>query len=320
MKREKIYFFVYDGASLALDPAEPVSISVLSAHGYSVPTGLTAVAASSTRVNLSWNAAAGATSYYVYRSETADGNYTEITSVTGTSYSNTGLQSGTAYYYKVCAYYSTGVYGGLSATVSAATPVDAPTGIAAAALSTSEIRLTWNAVTTGAERYYLYTAANSGGPWTELTHVSAAFYTHSGLSAGTAYYYKVRAYRNGVYSAYSAVVSAIPPTSGLFIQNKGFVSGVASPFSIANALLWLKTNVQANTAYTILINADETLAPQTLSQANLNNKKRRVNHAQGLRQRADSPVGVKRLTLYRGKRRYPDTGREYDAGRPGKRR
>jgi hypothetical protein len=125
--------------------------------------------------------------------------------------------------------------------------VDAPAGVTVAALSTSEILLTWNAVTTGAERYYLYTAANSGGPWTELAYVSATSYTHSGLTAETAYYYKVRAYRNGVYSAYSAVVSAIPPVAGLFVgDNLAYDSGVASPFSIAHALAWLKTNAQTN--------------------------------------------------------------------------
>jgi hypothetical protein len=67
----------------------------------SVPTGLTATAVAVSQINLSWNASTdnvGVAGYDIYR----NGAY--LTSVTGTSYSNTGLTMGTTYSYRVAAY------------------------------------------------------------------------------------------------------------------------------------------------------------------------------------------------------------------------
>ncbi len=72
----------------------------------SAPTGLTASAVSQTQINLSWNASSGATGYKIYRG----GVY--LTSVTGTTYSNTtGLNCGTTYSYTVRAYNAGGTSG-----------------------------------------------------------------------------------------------------------------------------------------------------------------------------------------------------------------
>jgi hypothetical protein len=67
----------------------------------SAPTGLTATAASSSQINLSWSAVAGATGYNVYRSTTSGGPYTLVGSSATTSFSNTGLSCNTTYYYVV---------------------------------------------------------------------------------------------------------------------------------------------------------------------------------------------------------------------------
>ena len=78
------------------------------------PSGLTATGGIG-QVTLSWTAGSGATSYKLYRS-TASGFENSnaapvITGITGTSYTNTGLNSGTTYYYEVVATNSSGSSG-----------------------------------------------------------------------------------------------------------------------------------------------------------------------------------------------------------------
>jgi hypothetical protein len=76
-----------------LGPAEPPA----------APTGPTA-SPGKKRVTLAWNASTGATSYKVKRSTTNGGPYGVIASgVTATTYTNTGLRTGTTYYYVVTA-------------------------------------------------------------------------------------------------------------------------------------------------------------------------------------------------------------------------
>ena len=65
-----------------------------------VPTNLTATAGNQ-QVSLSWNAVPAATSYNVKRSTTSGGPYTTIASPTTASYTDTGLNNGTPYYYVV---------------------------------------------------------------------------------------------------------------------------------------------------------------------------------------------------------------------------
>ncbi|HEV2327214.1 MAG TPA: cellulase family glycosylhydrolase [Verrucomicrobiae bacterium] len=78
------------------------------------PSGLTATAGNG-QIILSWTADSGATSYNLYRS-TASGFESSnaapvITGITGTSYTNTALNSGTPYYYQVVAVDSSGLSG-----------------------------------------------------------------------------------------------------------------------------------------------------------------------------------------------------------------
>lgn len=83
------------------------------------PAALTATGVSNSGINLSWNASPNADYYVVYRS--TDGvSFSQIaTNVVGTSYSDSGLNSGTTYYYEVAGYNSSGL--GPNATASCAT-------------------------------------------------------------------------------------------------------------------------------------------------------------------------------------------------------
>ena len=84
-----------------------------------VPTNLSAAAASSSQVNLSWSAASdnvGVTGYRVTR------NGTMIGTATGTTYSDTGLAPQTTYTYSVAALDAAGNISAGSAPASATTP------------------------------------------------------------------------------------------------------------------------------------------------------------------------------------------------------
>ena len=67
-----------------------------------VPSGLTATAGNAL-INLSWNASPGATNYNLMRSTVNGGPYTNVASLTGTSYTDTSVANGTTYYYVVAA-------------------------------------------------------------------------------------------------------------------------------------------------------------------------------------------------------------------------
>src|SRR5437870_1422069 len=72
----------------------------------SAPTGLTATPANA-QVNLTWNASAVATGYYVKRS-TSSGTEVQIAAQSATAYSDNSVSNGITYYYVVSAYNSYG--------------------------------------------------------------------------------------------------------------------------------------------------------------------------------------------------------------------
>ncbi len=59
---------------------------------------------SSTSAKLTWKKSKGAKGYYIYRSNTKNGKYKKIKKVKKNSFTNTGLELGKYYYYKVIAY------------------------------------------------------------------------------------------------------------------------------------------------------------------------------------------------------------------------
>jgi fibronectin type 3 domain-containing protein len=74
----------------------------------SAPTNLTASVPSVSRIGLTWNAVLGVDTYAVKRATVSDGPYTLLGYISGTSFGDSGLSSGTTYYYVVCAENSVG--------------------------------------------------------------------------------------------------------------------------------------------------------------------------------------------------------------------
>ena len=171
--------------------------------GPTTPTGLTATALSSTQILVSWTAStdteSGVGGYRIYR----DGSASPLAEVTTTSYTDSGLTAGTLYSYRVRAFDQATPTANVSAltiavfeTTLAAPDAIAPTvpaNVTATALSTTQIQISWSASSdsgTGVGGYSIY----RDGSASPLATVTSTSYTDSGLTASTAYSYRVRAF------------------------------------------------------------------------------------------------------------------------------
>jgi len=82
------------------------------ASALAAPTGLNCTAVSISQIDLSWDASTGADGYYIYRCEdTSCTPTTKVHTASGTSWSDTGLTSGTTYRYRLTAYNGAGESG-----------------------------------------------------------------------------------------------------------------------------------------------------------------------------------------------------------------
>jgi fibronectin type 3 domain-containing protein len=102
------YSIMYSGSASGLAPNTPSSIS--------------AAATLTSSITVSWTSVIDATGYHVYRSSESSGSFAKLDSTSSNSYTDTGLSSGTRYYYKVSAYNNSGE-SALSGSTGATTPV-----------------------------------------------------------------------------------------------------------------------------------------------------------------------------------------------------
>ncbi len=87
------------------------SSAVLEVEINNVPAGAPAAVSAtpaSPQINLSWDAVAGASGYYIKRSTTNGGPYVVIAQTSGVSYQNTNVQNSTIYHYVISAINSAG--------------------------------------------------------------------------------------------------------------------------------------------------------------------------------------------------------------------
>jgi chitodextrinase len=161
----------------------------------SVPTGLIGTAVSGSQINLSWSASTdnvGVTGYTVYL------NDAQLATTTATSFSHTGLTAGSTYNYRVSAFDAVPNHSAWTATpVAVTTPAapdtaapSVPAGLIGAAVSGSQINLSWSASTdnVGVTGYIVY--LNDA----QLATTTATSFSHTGLTAGSTYNYRVSAF------------------------------------------------------------------------------------------------------------------------------
>jgi fibronectin type 3 domain-containing protein len=175
------------------------------------PNGLQATAGNA-QVSLTWNSSTGATGYDLKRATVSGGPYAQVAAPSTSHYMDTGLTNGTAYYYVVAAFNSTGQSANsaqVSATPTAPASIPAaPTALQASA-GNAQVSLAWTA-STGASSYHVKRSTTSSGPYTQISAPTSANFTDTSLTNGTTYYYVVSALNAAGESANSTQASATP--------------------------------------------------------------------------------------------------------------
>ncbi len=106
---------------------------------------------------------------------------------------------------------NTGIFNPVLILGSGGTPPAAPTNLAASAVSSSQINLTWSDSDATEDGFKIERCTGAGcGDFTQIATVGAnvTSYANTGLTASTSYSYRVRAYNTGGESGYSNTASA----------------------------------------------------------------------------------------------------------------
>ena len=196
------------------------TISTVTTSGIALPTSPTGVTASASstsptsEVNLSWGVAARAEGYKVYQSSSANGTYTYIKDVVGTSTIMAGLNSGVGYYFKVVSFNTSGTSGFSSYTYIVTQSIPAPLtpqGVSVMSLGNTSAQIAWE-TSAGATGYTVLRSSTLGGTYSVVASVGMVLsVVDSELASGRTYYYKV--------SAFSVNGSSLPSSPILVTTN-----------------------------------------------------------------------------------------------------
>lgn len=180
------------------------------------PTGVKAAGAAYNKVKASWRKVSGAAGYEVLQYNSSTKKYSRVALVKGTSYTKSGLKTGTKYSFRVRAYKTADgktIYSPYSKTVSAKPVLAKVRKVNAKNKIKRSATITWKRVE-GASGYKVYRATKKNGKYKAVKTIKrgkTVKFTNKKLKKEKKYYYKVRAYRTvdkkKVYGGYSSGVS-----------------------------------------------------------------------------------------------------------------
>ena len=147
-------------------------------------------------VKLTWNKVNGAEGYIVYRYNPSNKGWIRLTKTKGTSYTATGLASGTSYKFAVKSYITLNgkEFGGsqLTQVFTSTNPDKVNFTVTSPSAGRADFR--WSKVR-GATGYIVYYKENAKDSWHRLTVTSGTSYTKTGLKRGNNYIFTVKAYK-----------------------------------------------------------------------------------------------------------------------------
>ena len=155
--------------------------------------------------------------FILRRATTPSGPYSNIASLTESSFLDTGLTNGITYYYVVAAENSIAETSANSSEVSATpelfvpAPPEVPASLNARAQD-GRVILNWaDNQQEGFSEFRIFRSINSGGPYDEIATTTTSSFSDNAVTNGTTYYYVVTAVNsNGEQSATSNEDSATP--------------------------------------------------------------------------------------------------------------
>lgn len=154
-----------------------------------------------TKVYLEWSAVYGATNHYVCRSTSENGSYMNFQATNSLNFTDTDIEIGTTYYYKVMlSNGSTNKESSVSSTVPLV--INTPTIYFGIATSTNAITIKWT-FSLNATSYTVYRSTSPNSGYVAYGSTTETVFTDLHGSAGTTYYYKIKAFNETEESEYS---------------------------------------------------------------------------------------------------------------------
>lgn len=210
-------------------------------NAFNAPTNFTSAQTNLTTAALSWtDSYTGEDKFEIERKLTSESTYTKIGEVIGSDtsvkiYTDASIEPNLTYNYRVRIVDGTAY--SAYATATHANPFNAPTSLTVSVLSETSIGLGWTDNSSYEAGFKIDRKVSSTGTWaTDFATVGAnvKIWTDSGLTTGTTYYYKVRAYYSTYYSSYTSEVNAtlqeIVPAGFISIPTGSFNMGSATAY------------------------------------------------------------------------------------------
>ena len=168
-------------------------------------------------IKLTWNRMSDVTGYEIFRATSKNGVYAKVRTLGSSAgtYTDTGLNTGSLYYYKVRAYRdvnNTRYSSDYSSVISAKPTLKKASVTKVKAQKGRKAKISWKKVP-GANGYVIYRSAKKNKGFKKIKTVKAKTtkFTNKKLKKGKKYFYKVRAYRNvsgkKIYGGYSKTIS-----------------------------------------------------------------------------------------------------------------